>query len=183
MDAAAGTVWIGSVVFLAGAAIAVPQVFTEPDRERRLALLEAGRSRWRAGQPLYAAGAVVVALGVGRLAGSAGPGAGRAALWASSVLLLAGAACWCWSVYQRARWIRRFALGELPGGPFTAYVLLTLVGLGLLGLGLLASGSSAWSGWTTLAGAAAFLEAYARYGDIPPFVFYLLLPVVSLGWA
>lgn len=43
-------------------------------------------------------------------------------------------------------------------------------------------GGSGWSGWLTPSGSLAFLVGYARFGDIPPFVFYLLLPAVSLGW-
>ena len=182
MNAATSTVWIGSALFLVGAAIAVPRVFTEPDREQKLRMLEAGQFRWRVGQPLYAAGAVVASAGVGVLAASTASGSARTWLTVSCAILVVGALCWSWSVYQRFRWIREFALGGLPGWPFSWYVRLTLAGLGLLGLGLLVAGFPAWTGWTTLAGATGFLIAYVRFGDIPPFVFYLLLPVVSLGW-
>lgn len=58
-SAAGGLLVAGSVFFFAGAAIAVPRVFSEPDREKRVRLLEAHPLLWRAGQPLYAAGALV----------------------------------------------------------------------------------------------------------------------------
>lgn len=182
MNAATTLVWIGSALFLAGAAIAVPRVFTEPNRERKLRMLETGLMRWRVGQPLYAAGAVVASAGIGFLPTSAVSGLGRASLTMSCVLLSIGAVCWSWSVYQRFRSVREFVLGELPGWPFAWYVRLTLVGLGCLGFGLLVADFPAWTGWATLVGAAGILIAYVRFGDIPPFVFYLLLPVVSLGW-
>lgn len=182
VNAATSLVLAGSALFLVGASIAVPRVFTEPDREQKLRRLETGLVRWRAGQPLYAAGALVASGGIGCLAGSAAAGSGRGWLTASCLLLFVGALCWSWSVYQRCRHVREFALGELPGWPFASYVCLTLAGLGFLGVGLLGANYPAWTGWATMAGALGFLIVYVRLGDIPPFVFYLLLPVVSLGW-
>lgn len=173
---------LGSVVFLLGAATGVPRVFTEPDPASRLRLIEDGLTRWRVAQPLYAVGPLTTAVGVGCLAASVGPGSDRAWLGLSGGLLLVGALSWSWSAYQRGRRPRAFALGELPGGPFTAYVWLTLGGLAALGTGLLVGGFPAWTGVVTLSAGSAFLVAFLRYGDIPPFVFYLLLPVVSLGW-
>jgi hypothetical protein len=182
VSAATIVVLVGSALFLVGAGVAVPRVFTESDRVRRLHMLETDLVRWRVGQPLYAAGALVAAVGVGVLAASAASGPGRAALAASGVLLLVGALCWSWSVYQRFRNVRAFALGDLPGWPFAWYVRLTLAGLGLLGGGLLLAGFPAWTGWVAVAGAGGFLVAYVRFGDLPPFVFYVLLAAVSLGW-
>ena len=86
-------------------------------------------------------------------------------------------------MYLRFRHVREFAFGELPGWPFAAYVWLTLAGLAVLGAGLLTVGFPAWAGWLTLAATLTFLVGYVRFGDIPPFVFYLLLPVVSTGWS
>jgi hypothetical protein len=182
VNAATSSVLAGSAVFLVGASIAVPRVFTEPDHERKLRMLETSLVWWRLGQPLYAAGALVASGGIGFLAASATAGPGRAWLTVSCLLMMVGALCWSWSVYQRGRHVQEFALGDLPGWPFASYVYLTLAGLGSLGVGLLVANYPAWTGWVTLAGALGFLIVYVRLGDIPPFVFYLLLPVVSLGW-
>ena len=92
---------------------------------------------------------------------------------------MVGALAWSWSVYRRAVQPREFALGRLPGWPFTAYVWLTLAGLLLLGVGLVTGDWRDWLGWVVLGMDALFSVAYLRYGDLPPFVFYLLLAGVG----
>lgn len=166
---------LGSTVFLIGAAIGVPMVFTVSDHGERLRLLQEHAGAWRAAQPLYGLGPVIAAVGVGRLAADAPAGWTRAVLWVAAAALLLGALTWAWSVYLRATRISEFALGTLPGWPFTSYVLLTIGGLGLLAGAVLSSGSLRWLGWLTLGADVLFLAAYLRFGDIPPFVFYLLL--------
>ncbi len=176
----------GSVVFLAGAAIGVPRVFMEPDPDARLRLLRARPRAWRWAQPLYAGGPLLAAAGVVVLAASAGAGelgtaaAGpRTMLAAAGAALVVGAVAWARCVHQRTVRVADFAHGRLPGWPFTTYVLLTVAGLALLGAGLLAGGFPAWLGWLVLAADAAFLAAYLRLRDLPPFVFYLLLLTVG----
>jgi hypothetical protein len=170
----------GSVLFLVGAGIAVPRVFTEPDSEQRLRMLAERLWWWRLGQPLYALGALVAALGVGALAADDRATDGT---WfqASCALLVLGALAWSLSVYRRAVRPRDFALGRLPGWPFAAYVWLTLCGLLLLGAGLLAGGWPDALGWIVLGADALFVVGYLRYRDIPPFVFYVLLSVVGFA--
>lgn len=179
-DIAAGVLLVtGSVVFLAGAALGVPRVFGEPDRARKLQLLEDNVRLWRLAQPLYALGPVLAAVGAGLLARSDDSALVRVLLLASGLVLLAGALCWSWTVYLRGRHYRQFALGTLPGWPFSAYVLLTITGLALLGAALWVGRPADWLGWLTLAADVVFLAGYVRYDDIPPFVFYLLLLVVG----
>lgn len=168
----------GSAAFLVGASIAVPRVFSEPDREQRWRIIEAGLLRWRLGQPLYALGALVAALGVAALADDSQSGS-RAFMTASCVLLVLGALAWSWSVYLRGAYPRAFAMGGLPGWPFATYVWLTLAGLGLLGAGLLLGDWASWLGWLTLTAAALLAAAYLRFGDVPPFTFYLVFLVVG----
>lgn len=171
---------VGSAVFLVGAAVGVPGVFMEPDADARQSMLEAHASRWRLAQPLYAMGPLIAAVGVGLLVGDTRAATARILFAVAGVLLVAGALAWSWIVYLRAIDIVAFARGSLPGWPFTTYVLLTNAGLASLGAGLVVAGSSVWIGWLTLAADAAFVAAYVRFGDIPPFVFYLLLLVVGV---
>ncbi|MBK6763825.1 MAG: hypothetical protein IPG68_11405 [Micrococcales bacterium] len=178
-DTTAATALIaGSATFIAGAAIGVPRVFTEPDREQKWRLLSEHLLWWRLSQPLYALGALLAALGVGALAAS-GHAAARAWLAVSCALLVVGALAWSWSVYRRAVDPREFAMGRLPGWPFAAYIWSTFAGLGLLGVGLLLGDWPDWLGWFTLAADALFAVAYVRFGDLPPFAFYLLFLVVG----
>jgi hypothetical protein len=177
----AGAVLIaGSIVFLVGAQIGVPKVFLEREPEIRLRILDQNRGRWRAAQPLYGLGPVMAAIGAGLLAAAApAGGATRAFLWLAAAALLAGSLAWAWSVYLRAVRISDFALGRLPGWPFAAYVLLTIGGVAALGIGLLTASVAPWLVALTLAADAVFIAIYLRSGDIPPFVFYVLLLVVG----
>jgi hypothetical protein len=118
-DPTAGLLLIGgSLVFLIGAAVGVPRVFTERDAEVRLALLTERVGSWRAAQPLYGLGPLIAAAGVGLLAVDEPGGASRGAFGAGCVALLAGAASWGWSLYLRGTRIADFARGSLPAWPF-----------------------------------------------------------------
>lgn len=179
---ATALVVLGSTIFCVGAGIGVPRVFSEPDPATKLRMLEDRLVLWRVAQPFYAVGPLVAASGVGFLAASVDAGSERAPLVFSCLLLFVGALCWTRSVYLRFRHVREFALGGLPGWPFAAYVWLTLAGLSALGIGVLLAGFPTWTGWVTLSACLVFLVGYVRFKDIPPFAFYLLLPLVSLGW-
>lgn len=170
----------GSAVFFAGAQLGVPRVFMERDPDRRLDILEANRGRWRAAQPLYALGPLIVSVAVGLLASASASTGARTAFWLAATALLLGSLAWTWSVYQRAVRIADFARGRLPGWPFAAYVLLTVAGLAAVGLGLLPTAVAGWVPAVTLAADVVFLLAFLRFRDIPPFVFYLLLVVVGV---
>jgi hypothetical protein len=168
MALAAGVLMIvGSIVFGIGAGIGVPRVPSTADPEERLRLLEERRTAWRVAQPLYVAGPLIVAVGVGLIPGSA-------AFVIASVLLFLGVLAWAYSCYRRAVSPAAFARGELPGLPFATYVLLTIAGLALSGGGLLTADYPSWLGWVVLVADAVFLIAYVVTRDIPPFVFYLV---------
>jgi hypothetical protein len=181
-DQVAGILLIsGSTAFGIGAAIGVPNVFTERDPKARLRMLEDRRGIWRVAQPFYGLGPIIASVGAGYLAAAAPTGGWtRTVLAAASVTLVIGALTWAWSVYLRATRISEFAFGTLPGWPFTTYVVLTIGGLGLLSIGLLAGGFPVWLGLLTLGADILFLGIYVRFKDIPPFVFYLLLMLVGV---
>lgn len=171
---------VGSVVFLVGAAVGVPRVFTQRDPQLRLRMLTEHLRAWQVAQPLYGAGPGIAAAGVGFLAAASSEGS-RAALAASCAALTIGALAWGWSLYLRGTRVSEFAFGTLPGWPFATYVLLTIGGLALLAAGLLSGDFRTWPGWVTGGADAFFLAAYLRFEDIPPFVFYLLLALVGLA--
>lgn len=182
MEGIAGVLLLGgSSVFGFGAWVGVPEIFREPDPERRLQMLHEQLLRWRLAQPFYALGPLVASAGVGCLASSTRAGTAHGWLALSALSLVLGALCWCWSVYLRGTRFREFALRTLPGWPFTIYVLLTIGGLALLGVGLLASEFPTWLGWLTLVADAIFLSLYAMLKDIPPFMFHILLSVVGVA--
>lgn len=169
----------GAVVFFVGVSIGVPRVWTEPDVDKRARMLAAHPVAWRVGQAFIVVGTVVAGAGVGPLAAEAEV-ASRTLLAVSCGLLVAGALCWSPSLYRRALHPHDFAHGRQPGGPWVAYVWLTLAGLLLLGVGLVAGDAPGWLGWVVLGADVLFAAAYLRFHDIPPFVFYLLLVVVGV---
>jgi hypothetical protein len=169
----------GSAVFLLGAAIGVPTVFTQRDPDARLLLLQDNLTRWRIAQPLYGLGPLLVAVGIGVLATTASGNAARATVTVAFVALAAGALAWAWSVYQRATRVAEFAHGTLPGWAFATYVLLTIGGVALLAVGLLADDRAPGIAWVSIGADLTFLAAYLVFSDLPPFVFYLLFPVVA----
>ncbi len=170
---------VGSSLFLFGAAIGVPRVFTERDAQTRQRMIEERRVIWQVSQPFYAVGAVVAGIGVGFLAADASGGI-RSVFTIACAMMVVGALAWSLSTYRRAIRIPDFAYGRLPGWPFMTYVLLTIGGLLLLGVGLLADDFPAWVGWLTIGATVAFLAAYVGFKDIPPFFFYVLLTVIGV---
>ena len=177
--AAGVLVLLGSAVFFVGASFGVPRVFTESRPDERQRMLDERLLAWRLAQPLYALGPLIAAAGAGVLAG-ASTGSSRVALAIACAALGVGALSWSWSTYLRGTHHREFAAGSLPGWPFAVYVWLTLTGLLALGVGLLLADLPAWVGWLTLGADVVFAAVYLRFGDIPPFVFYVLLVPVGL---
>lgn len=169
---------VGSVVFFAGAAYGVPQVFTMRSKEDRLAVLLSRAQAWRSAQWLYAAGPLLASLGVVALA-TGWSGQARVLAGVSGVAMFAGAVLWSVTCARRGARIEEFARGELPAGPWLAYVWLTLVGLA--GLGVACLGLATWVGLVLLFSAVAFGALFLITRDIPPFLFYLVLAVVG-GW-
>jgi hypothetical protein len=85
---------VGSVVFMVGAAVGVPKVFTEPDPQTRLRLLTEHPDAWRAAQPLGGLGALIATAGVGYLAAAAPTRGTRATVAAACLALAVGALAW-----------------------------------------------------------------------------------------
>jgi hypothetical protein len=172
---------VGSLIFLAGAALGVPRVFTERDREKRLQMLTERLTAWRAAQPLYALGPLVAATGVGVVAAgtrtppSAQSCRSRAWLSESARSREAGPST-CTGRESRTSRSAGCPDGRLPstcssrsaGFSFSGPVSSSAAFLrGLVG--------------SRVAANLVFLAAYLRFGDLPPFVFYLLLILVGIA--
>jgi hypothetical protein len=171
----------GSAVFLLGAAVGVPAIFTQDDPDARLRLLQSSLTRWRVAQPLYALGPLLVAAGTGVLAAATSSRAARAAVAVSCLALTAAGLAWTRSVYQRTVRVAEFAHGTLPPWPFATYVLLTIGGLALLAVGLLADHVAPGTAWITLVADASLLVGYLAFSDLPPFLFYLLFAAIAVA--
>lgn len=137
---------VGSLVFMIGAAVGVPGVFTQRDPQTRLRMVTEQRRSWRIAQPLYGLGAIIAAAGIGSLAAETSGGRAKTALAVACLALAIGATAWGWSLYLRGTRIAEFAFGTLPGWPFATYVLLTIGGLALLGIGLVVGDFAVWLG-------------------------------------
>lgn len=178
-DAGSLLVVIGSVVFLVGAGVGVPTVFVTRDSDERARLLTRHRTRWQLAQPFYALGPALAAVGVG-VSGLDAGGAGGFFGGLAAMTMLLGAGTWSYSCWLRAADPVRFAVGLQPGWPFHFYVIATLVGLASLGLALIVEDVAAWTGWLVVTADLVLGVAYSITGDLPPFVFYLLLIVVAV---
>ena len=169
----------GSVLFFVGAGVAVPGVFTEPDRDEKLRMLTERGGRGASGSPSTPWGPwsphwvsarsrsrttppPIIAAGVGFTHGDR-----CARLDVVAVPARAEPA----RVRARAAAglaLRRVRLAH-PRRPAPARP------------GDLLGDWPAWLGWVVVGADAVFVIGYLRYGDIPPFVFYALLLVVGLA--
>lgn len=175
MSGASLSIVAGSIAFLVGASFGVPSIFMTADQDRRRELLLAHRTRWRLAQPTYGFGPVLAALGVlwagfddGSVVGALGGAA-----------MVVGAVVWSMHCLQRGADPVAFVEGRLSAWHFPTYVWLTVVGLAGFGVMLL-GGDPAWPAWAVLATDSAAIGIFVVTGDIPPFVFYVLLLVVGL---
>ena len=148
------------------------------DLEERLRLLAEHLGWWRVAQFSYALGPVIASVGAIVVGVAIGGAAG--VLWiAAGAALLVGSLFWSWSCWLRGLDPVGWASGEQPGWPFRAYVLLTLGGVAALGIGVWAADLPGWLGWLVVVADAGYLAVFLATGDIPPFVFYVLLLVVG----
>lgn len=190
--AAAAVMVTGSAAFLAGAFLPVSRVYPEREARRKLAILMASPLQWRVQQRLLAAGTAALPVGVVMLARTwdedneqAGRErrAGQEFVRGAGAAMAAGAVPFLVHLAARSRDPEAFALGRLPGWPFTSYTWLHLAGMAALGTGLLArtrstggppAGPTApqWPGWLNVGGAAVFGSALAATGDLPPLLIY-----------
>lgn len=168
----------GAAVFVAVAFAPASFVFGIADPVRRREFLGDHARSWRWCQLPFGAGAVVSALGL-VLLGAELDG------WRRGVVLLAGALATAasvpWAEHCRLRALSPdgFLDGRLPGWHFRVYVWGTLTSLAITGVALLGTATPSWAAWGTAGAAAAMAAAFLGYGDLPPFLLYVVTGVLG----
>lgn len=171
---------VGSVLFIAAAFSPISRIFGMPDAGERLAAISAAPSQWLLAQILFGLGAIVTVVGIGVLAFRLTGQDYAVYLITSTVLMAVGALLWSWHVYLRAADPALFTAGGIPLWLFAGYSLLTMAGLVLLGTALLQMALPSWVGWLPIVSAALFLVLALAFGDMPPFVYYLITLIIGV---
>jgi hypothetical protein len=171
---------VGSVLFIAAAFSPISRIFGMPDAGERLAAISAAPSQWLLAQILFGLGAIVTVVGIGVLAFRLTGQHYTVYLITSTVLMAVGAILWSWHVYLRAADPALFTAGGIPLWLFAGYSLLTMAGLALLGIALLQMALPSWVGWLPIVSAALFLVLALVFGDMPPFVYYLITLIIGV---
>lgn len=178
--ASALTIILGSILFLAAAFSPISRIFGMPDAAQRLEVIAAAPVQWRLAQALFALGSIVTVVGIGLLALRMADRGFSIYLTTSTVVMAVGAVLWSWHVYVRAVDPAMFTAGDIPLWLFAGYSLLTMLGLVLLGTALLHAGLAPWVGWLAIGSAALFLVLAVIFGDMPPFVYYLITLTIGV---
>jgi hypothetical protein len=167
---------LGSLLFLVAAFSPISnRVFPQRSMERRAQLIEGAPRQWLGAQVLFALGSLATAGGL--LAHAFSGKRGRpepAPLRAGATVFTASAALWTAAVVQRSLHPLRFGRGALSRWPSYASFLGAEAGLALTGLGLHPPEWPRWVGRTVTAASAALAALTLLFGDMPPFVFYLI---------
>jgi hypothetical protein len=170
---------LGSVLFMIAAISPISnRVFAERSTERRARLVEAAPRQWLVAQALFALGSLVTAGGLLTDALAKEPSPRSMALRAGAATFAGSTVLWTAEVVQRSVHPLRFAHGALPRWPSYASFLGAEAGLALTGLGLQPPEWPRWAGRTVTAVSAALAVLTLIFGEMPPFVFYLItMPV------
>jgi len=172
---------VGSVLFIIGSNLPISsRVFPEPDPAAKLQSITDAPGEWIAAQVLFALGPIVTAIGVALLAYHVRDRSFAPLMWTSTGLLVAGTAFWLWTVVARGADPEAFADGSLPAWPEFLFLVLTQLGLGILGVALLFSSLSAWVGWVVVVVMALTLILTLVFGDIVPFVPFVVPVLVGV---
>jgi hypothetical protein len=168
----------GAGVFFTAAFAPASYVFGMRDAAERRAHLDRHAFSWRWGQLLFAAGAVVSAVGL-LVLGVQLDGTTGTAIALSGALALGGAFPWAEHCRRRALAVDDFLEGRLPGWHFLVYVWCTLAALAVTGVALLHTDLPQWTAWFVLGASALLTAAMLRFRDLPPFVLYVVTVVVG----
>jgi hypothetical protein len=170
----------GSAIFLVAAFSPLSRVFTERSPERKLEIITAAGSAWPVHQVLFGLGAFIAAVGLVLLAAQLRVEPVAPALFVSAGLMLAGSVLWARHLYIRSVDPALFAEGLMPFWLFAGYTLLTIAGLALFGYVLLQMPVASWVGWMMIGSMGFFLLMALIFGDLPPFVHYVVLMIAAV---
>ena len=171
---------VGSSLFLIGAFSDVAELFyTEPDVQKRLAIVEADPSGWAMMSAQFVAGAAVAGGGLVLLAWHLQRGRGAGIRLASAVAAgaaLIGALLAVMGYSEHAvrppqEWVPELVSIPLAG---YAYIVLTQIALILTAVVLLRTGYPPWFGWTVLILTALTVIVLLLVRAFPPLLFYFI---------
>lgn len=172
---------IASLLFLIAAFLPISKVYTEPLLERKIDYIQQMPGMWKYQQILFIAGSMITslmlifqALNLKNI-----PNSNLAML--GSIAILIGAILWGWHACERIIDPQGFANGQNTAYLFLLYSMLTQIGIALFGIALLQSDIPNWIGWMLIIGASLIFLIIIIAGDMPPFVYYLLTLIMSIG--
>jgi hypothetical protein len=171
---------VGAILFLAASFSPISMVHAEPTAAGKLEMIMASPNAWTLSQVLYTLGAIVTVAGVGMVLYSLRQQS-PPFLWLLTILALASGTLF-FAGYAYFRMVNPQAWVQMtpPVWPFLAYSLLTQAGLCLFGVIWLRAQHPRWPGWLMLGGALFFFILMVIFGDMPPFVYYLLTLVAGV---
>ena len=184
MKKTAGTaISLGSLMFMAAALS--PAVLAHWSTPYSL-VPESYKAGWLLGYRMFAAGAVITAIGFAVLGAhlrrQSGDRLVRLLSYAADVFIVAGSICWILSLDESI--FLPFKV-RFPASPayswFSLYFNLSLVSFFIYGYLLLRAGSNRWLAWGTIGFYALLLGVYLYLGDLPPAVLYLWPIVLGIG--
>ncbi len=171
----------GSLLFIVAAFLPISWVFGERVLEKKLEMINAALSSWKFAQVLFAAGAIAAAVGFFFIYLHLRNSEASTAVLIASICSAVGAILWAWHTYLRAIDPNAFVYKLLqPNWLAGVYFVLTMAALLALGIGLLKTEYQPWVGWMNIIASILFILIAIIFGDIPPFVFYIITAITAV---
>jgi len=171
---------LGSILFLIAAFLPYSRVFIESDPEKKLSIINSMPNLWNVGHVLFGSGAMLTAVALGLFSYGNRDLPGTTWAFAGVALILTGAVLWNWHVAERIIHPESFARGTHTPYLFLIYSIFTQIGLVFMGILLLNTVLPNWAGWMFISGGAVLFLLMLLFRDMPPFVYYMIMIVVSV---
>jgi hypothetical protein len=171
----------GSLLFIVAAFLPISWVFGERDPEKKLEMINAALGSWKFAQVLFGAGAAAASTGLLFVYLHLRNSEANTAVLIAFVCSAVGAVLRAWHTYLRAVDPNEFVYRLLqPNWLAGAYFVLTMAALFALGIGLLKTEYQPWVGWMNIIASIVFILIAIIFGDIPPFVFYIITAITAV---